>query len=177
MLKQGRYLSVIISLLILFTACTSEPKNFEEEVRQVFHGTRGFYYVKIPPALLTLVLKMADDNDMTAFFGDARQVGIISFGEALSEGKNHELVKELEQMLYKYDYEELIRITDAGRIVSMNIREENGKISELVAILSQNPGPVTGITLSGEIDIQKIVQLAAELDFDKLMQIPEVGRR
>jgi hypothetical protein len=177
MQKSASYLSGIFSLLIFFAACSSEPRSFEEEIRQVFHGTRGFYYVKIPPALLTMVLKMADDKDMTDFFGDARQVGIISFGEALYEGKNHELVRELEQMLYKYNYEELIRISDAGRIVSMSIREENGKISELVAILSQNPGPVTGITLSGEIDIQKIVQLAAELDFDKLMQLPEAGRR
>ncbi len=167
----------LLSLMILLPACTNEPRSFEEEVRHVYHGQRGFYYVKIPPALLTLVLKMSDDKDMIDFFGDARQVGIITFGEGLSEGKNHELVKNLEQMLDKYEFEELIRISDGGRLISMQIREQGGTVTDLVAILSQNPGPVTGITLSGEIDIQTIVKLVADLDFDRLMQLQEMGRR
>jgi hypothetical protein len=172
-----QFFAGLFSILILLPACSNEPKSFEDEVRHVFQGTRGFYYVKIPPALLTLVLKMTDDKDLIDFFGNARQVGIISFGEALSEGKNNELVKDLEQMLDRYDFEELIRISDSGQLISMKIRQEDGRISELVAILSQNPGPVTGITLSGEIDVQTIVRLAADMDFDKLMQLHEIGRR
>ena len=177
MQKFRNFIPFLFSFIILLPACTREPKSFEDEVRHVFQGTRGFYYVKIPPALLTLVLKTAGDKDLIDFFGNARQVGIISFGEALPEGKNHELVKDLEQMLDKYDFEELIRISDSGQLISMKIRQEGGKISELVAILSQNPGPVTGITLSGEIDVQTIVRLAAGMDFEKLMQLHAIGRR
>jgi hypothetical protein len=167
-------LTVFLSLLILFPACKNEPQTFEEELRHVFKGTRGFYYVKIPPALLNLVLKASDDKEMIDFFGNARQVGIISFGKELSEGKNLELVKDLDQMLEKYEFEELIRISDSGRLVTIKIREHGGSISDLVAIISQNPGTVTGITLSGEIDIQTIIKLAAEMDFDKLMQLQEI---
>jgi hypothetical protein len=177
MQKFRSLLLFLLTLIILLPACTGEPKNFEDEVRHVYQGTRGFYYVKIPPALLTLVLKTAGDQEMIEFFGNARQVGIISFGESLSDGNNHELVKDLEQMLDKYDFEELIRISDSGQLVSMKIREEDGIISELVAILSRNPGPVTGITLSGEIDVQTIVRLAADMDFEKLMHLHEIGRR
>ena len=166
-----------LSFLIVFTSCTNEPKSFEEEVRQIYKGTRGFYYLKIPPALLTMFLKIADDKEMMDFFGNARKVGIIYFGEETGNRENNEMVKELEAMLAKYDFVDLIRISDSRQLISMKIKEKDGIVTDLVAVVSQDRGPVTGITLSGEIDVETIVKMAADLDFDKLMKMQEMVRK
>jgi hypothetical protein len=171
------YLLAALSFTFAFASCTSEPRSFEEEVRHVYRNDRGFMYIKIPPALLTLALNMIDDKDMADFFGDARQVGIITFSDEFSDNESNELVKNLEEMLTRYGFEYLIRISDSGKLISMKIKESNGKVTDLVTIVSENPGPVTAITLSGEIDVQSIVRMASELDYNKLLDISSMGRR
>ncbi len=165
-----------MAMLFVFAACSSEPKSFEEEVRQSYQGERGFFFIKVPPALLTLALKIADDNEMTEFFGDARQVGIISFGEGFPSSENPALVKILEEMLGRWEYEDLMKISDADRTISMKMKEEGGDVTELVTIVSQTGGPVMALTLSGKINLQTVVTMAADFDFEKLLQMQGMGR-
>ncbi len=172
-----RIFTAIFTLVIVLTACTHDPKSFEEEVRHTYRDQRGFFFIKIPPALMNLALNIADDPDMSRFFGNARQVGIMSFGDGFPDAKNRELVNDLEQMLIKYDYEELIRITDSDKIIAMKMKENNGKVTELVTIVSQHQGPVMAVTLSGEVDVQQVIMLAADLDFDMLMNLQAMGGR
>ena len=164
-------------LLATIAGCSSEPRSFEEELRQAYQHDKGFYYLKVPPALLSLALQITDDQELIDFFGDARQVGIISFGESMHSIENDELVRSLEDLLIKYEYEDLIRISDQDRLISMKVKEDMGNITELVAIVSQTEGPVMAMTLSGEINLQTIVKMAADFDYDRLMQMQGMGRR
>lgn len=177
MKHQPCYLIAALSLMIAVFACSSEPRNFEEEVRHIYQNERGFFYLKIPPAILSLALKMADDQEMTDFFGDAKQVGIITFGEGFPVSRNPEIVKTLEEILVRHDYEDLIRISDQDRMISMKIKENNGKATELVTIISETSGTVMALTLSGEINIQTVVKMSADFDYDLLMQMQGMGRR
>jgi hypothetical protein len=177
MKHQPRYLIIAIALIIGVAACSSEPRNFEEEVRHIYQNERGFFYLKIPPAILSLALKMADDQEMTDFFGDAKQVGIITFGEGFPVSKNPEIVNTLEEILARHDYEDLIRISDQDRLISMKIKENDGKATELVTIISETAGQVMALTLSGEINIQTVVKMVADFDHDMLMQMQGMGRR
>jgi len=103
-----KYFILTLSLVFASAACSSEPRSFEEEVRRVYQDERGFFYIKIPPAILSLALKLSEDQEMMEFFGDARQVGIISFGEGFPSDGNPELVNTLEEMLSRYAYEDLL---------------------------------------------------------------------
>lgn len=172
-----RSLSAILLILLAFSACTTEPGSFEEEIRKVYQDQKGFFYIKVPPALLSLALKAADDEEMLQFFKNARQVGIISFGDGFPATENPDLVKNLEEMLARYDYEDLISISDTDKQIIMKIREDNGSVNELVAIVSQTDSPLITLTLSGEIDIQTIVQMAADFNFDRFLQIQSMGKR
>lgn len=165
-----------MAILFVFAACTSEPKSFEEDIRQAYQDERGFFFIKVPPALLTLALKIADDSEMTEFFGDARQVGIISFGEGFPTSENPVLVQTLEEMLGRWDYEDLMKISDADRTISMKMKEDGGDVTELVTIVSQTGGPVMALTLSGKINLQTVVTMAADFDFEKLLQMQGMGR-
>lgn len=176
MKHQPWYFIAAIILIIVIAACSSEPKNFEEEVRNIYQDERGFFYLKIPPAILSLAIKMADDQEMTDFFGDAKQVGIFSFGEGFPVSKNPEIVRNLEEILARHDYEDLIRISDQDRLISMKIKGNNGKATELVTIISETAGTVMALTLSGEINIQTVVQMAADFDYDVLMQMQGMGK-
>jgi hypothetical protein len=172
-----RSLTAILLILLAFSACTTEPRSFEEELRKVYQDKKGFFYIKVPPALLTLALKAADDEEMLQFFKNARQVGIISFGDGFPATENPDLVKNLEEMLARYDYEDLISISDTEKQIIMKIREDNGSVNELVAIVSQTDSPLITLTLSGEIDIQTIVHMAADFNFDRFMEMQSMGRR
>ncbi|MFO7924727.1 MAG: DUF4252 domain-containing protein [Bacteroidales bacterium] len=178
MIRPVRYLTAALFLLTIAVSCTSEPKkSFEDEVRHLYQDERGFFYIKIPPALLTLGLKMTEDQEMIDFFGDASQVGILSFGEGIEGVENPALVKILEDMLSRYDYEDLIRIADQDRIVSIKIKESSSKISDMVTIVSETQGQVMAITLSGEINIETVLEMAADFDYDMLMNMHAMGRR
>ncbi|TVR70820.1 MAG: DUF4252 domain-containing protein [Marinilabiliales bacterium] len=170
-------LAAATSVMILFPACTSEPKSFEDEVRHLYQDNRGFFYLKIPPALLTLALSVADDPGMNRFFGDARQVGLISFGEGIPASESKEIIRNLEEMLTRYQYEELIRISDSGRLINMRMKENSGRVTDLVTIISETDGQLMAITLSGDIDIEQIVMMAADFDFGQLMELRAMGGR
>ena len=170
-----RAILAALSLIVLFAACSGEPKTFEEEVRQLYQGDKGFFFIKIPPALMSLALNVAGDSDMSRFFGDARQVGVMSFGEGFSSTEKPVIVSQLEELLVKYEYEELIRISDSEKLLSMKMKENNGKVTELVTIVSQQDGPVMAVTLSGQIDVEQVVMMAADFDFDMLMDLQAMG--
>jgi hypothetical protein len=172
-----RHLSVILLVFFALSACTTEPRSFEEEIRKVYQNQKGFFYIKVPPALLSLALKAADDEEMLKFFKNARQVGIISFGDGITATETPGLVKNLEEMLARYDYEDLISISDHEKRIIMKIKEDNGSVNELVAIVSQTDSPLITLTLSGEIDIQTIVHMAADFNFDRFLQMQSMGRR
>lgn len=159
------------------TACKTGADSFDDEVRKTYQHEKGFFYLKVPPALLTLALRSMDDQEIMDFFGDARQVGIISFGEDFSDRENHDLFISLEEMLTRYEYEDLIRISDMERTVSMKIKENQGKVTDLVTVISQKASPVMAITLSGEIDIQTIASMAADFDYNKLLDMQAMGNR
>lgn len=171
-----RYLLPAISLLVALTACKTEPENFDDEVRQTYQHEKGFFYVKIPPSLLTLVLRSIDDQEIVDFFGDAHQVGIITFGEKFSDEENRNIFVSLEEMLTRYEYDDLIRLSDKEKTISLKIKENQGKVTELVTIVSQKASPVMALTLSGEIDIQTVVGLAADFDYDKILKMQEMGK-
>ncbi len=170
-------LAAATSVMILFPGCTHEPKSFEDEVRHLYQDNRGFFYLKIPPALLTLALSVADDPEMSRFFGDARQVGLISFGEGIPASESKEIITNLEELLARYEYEELIRISDSDKLINMKIKENSGKVTDLVTIISQPGGAVMAITLSGDIDVGQIVMMAADFDFGQLMELQAMGGR
>lgn len=169
-------LKVVFLLTVLLSSCSADPQTFEEEIRHVYQRQKGFYFIKVPPALLSLALRATEDQGMIDFFGDAHQVGIISFGEERSDDEHNKLVKSLEEMLGRYDFEDLIRISDSEKSISIKIKENNGKVTDLVTIVSGKPGPVTAITLSGELDVHTIAKVAGDFDYDMLMRMPGIGR-
>ena len=171
---SGKWVAVLLAVFTM-AACASEPKNFEEELRQVYQAERGFFYIKVPPALLTLALKAADDNEMSEFFNNARQVGIISFGEGFHVSEYPEIVSNLEDMLRRYQYEDLISISDTDKRIIMKIKENNGRATELVAIVSEASSPVIALTLSGDIDIKTIVAMASDLNFNQFLEMRSMG--
>jgi hypothetical protein len=172
-----RQVSVIILILLAYSACNTEPRSFEEEIRKDYQNQKGFFYIKVPPALLSLALKAADDEEMLQFFKNARQVGIISFGDGFPATENPDLIIKLEEMLARYEYEDLIRISDSDKTIIMKIREDNGSVNELITIVSQTDTPLITLTLSGEIDIQTIVSMAADFNFDRFLHMQSMGRR
>jgi hypothetical protein len=176
-MKNIRFFLLILSILVAVSACKTGPRNFEEEVRHLYNGKRGFFFIKIPPALLTLVLRATDDKEMHDFFKNARQVGVISFGEGFHESQRNDLVNNLEDMLNRHRYDDLITISEKDRKIILKIREQEGVISELVAIVSQSDSPLLALTLSGEINLETIAGMAAGFDYSKLLELQSVGKR
>lgn len=172
-----RYFFSVIFLLAAITGCKTGPESFDDEVRKTYQHEKGFFYLKVPPALLTMALRSMDDQEIMDLFGDARQVGVISFGENFSDTDNHDLFTSLEEMLTRYEYEDMISISDMERTVSVKIKENQGKVTDMVTVISQKASPVMAITLSGEIDIQTIASMAADFDYNKLLEIQSMRKR
>lgn len=172
-----RYILPVIFLVTALTACKTETESFDAEVRKTYQHEKGFFYLKIPPSLVTLVLRSIDDKEIIDFFGGARQVGIIAFGEKFSDEETQNLIVSLEEMLSRYEYEDLLRISNKEKTISLKIKENKGKVTELVTIVSQKASGVMALTLSGELDIQTVVRLAADFDYDKLLEMQIMGKR
>lgn len=166
----------LAALMMAALSCSREPSSFEEELRHTYKDERGFFYLKVPPALMRLVMNVENDKEMLEVLGNARQVGIISFGEGFPVSKNPELLQNLEGMMYRYNYEDLIKINEQGREINVKIRENNGNVTDLITLISQPEDQVMLFTISGDIDISTVVEMASLFDYGNLIRVQSMLR-
>ena len=71
-------------------------------------------------------------------------------------------------------YEELMTVTDAGENMKFSIKDNSGKIEELIMVLGGNEKFVL-LSLYGEIDLKNISKIAKSMKVDGFENLSKIG--
>jgi hypothetical protein len=158
---------IIIIVLACSNGCNRPPRTFSEAMSDKYQGDKAYFHVKVPPALLQIVLKDEEAGSLSGLLKDLNQVGIMSVGNRTEESKEI-LNSDIASWLSHFQYEDLMTIAQSGSKISFKLLEKNGQVQELMAIIADSES-VMIISLYGKLDMKQVMNLTRELN-------PEVFR-
>ena len=160
-------------ILIMFSLCVIGQKSAVDKVFDKYSGKDGYTTVYISSFMFNMLNSLeTDDPDYNEF--KKATAGINSIKILTQEGGDSEAFgEELLEMLPRSEYQEMMVVKDQDEDVLFLAREENGKITEFLLIVSGG-GEDALIAITGEIDLESISNIAAGLDMPGLENLEDI---
>ena len=161
-MKKFHLSFIIIIFLAGLIGCNRPPRSFSEAMADKYQGNKNFFHIKVPPALLHIVIKDEEAGEMGLLLKDINQVGVMSIGNKSAETKEI-LDGEIAEWLNYFQYEDLLTIAESGRKMSFKIRTKDRQVHELMASVADSES-VMIISLYGKLDMKQVMSLTQELN-------------
>ena len=165
--------TLIGGLLVVFTLTAFSQQSAVDKVFEKYSGQEGYTTVYISSFMFNLLNSLeADDPEFNEF--KKATSGINSIKILTQDGDGSESFgKELLNMLPRSEYKELMVVKDAEENVQFLAREEGGKITEFLLIVSGG-GDDALIAILGDIDLESISSIASGLDMPGLENLEDL---
>jgi hypothetical protein len=151
-------------MLIMFTLLTMGQTSAVDKVFDKYSGKEGYTTVYISSFMFNMLNSLETDDPEFDEFKKATS-GIKSIKILTQEGGNSVAFgAELLEMLPRSEYQEMMVVKDQDEDVLFLAREEGGKITEFLLIVSSGDGEDVLIAIQGDIDLESIASIAAGLD-------------
>jgi hypothetical protein len=166
---------ILGGVLMMFTLMAI-GQSAVDKVFEKYSGKEGYTTVYISSFMFNLLNNLEIDDPEYNEFKKATS-GISSIKILTQEGKGSvPFGKELLTMLPRSEYKEMMVVKEEGEEVLFLAREEGGKITEFLLIVSGG-GEDALIAIQGNIDLESLSSIAAGLDMpglDKLEDLDEM---
>ena len=163
-------------MLLMFTLLTMGQKSAVDKVFDKYSGKEGYTTVYISSFMFNMLNRLETDDPEFEEFKKAT-TGIKSIKILTQEGGNSVAFgAELLEMLPRSEYQEMMVVKDHDEDVLFLAREEGGKITEFLLIVSGGGEDVL-IAIQGDIDLESISSIASGLDmpgFENLEDIEDM---
>ena len=160
-------------VLIMFTLIAIGQNSAVDKVFDKYSGKEGYTTVYISSFMFKLLSKLDIDDPEYNEFSNATS-GISSIKILTQDGGNSEAFgAELLKMLPRSEYQEMMKVKDGAEEVLFLAREEAGKITEFLLIVSGG-GDDALIAITGDIDLESISSIASGLDMPGLENLEEM---
>ncbi len=163
-------------MLIMFTLLTMGQTSAVDKVFDKYSGKEGYTTVYISSFMFNMLNSLETDDPEFDEFKKAT-AGIKSIKILTQEGGNSVAFgAELLEMLPRSEYQEMMVVKDQDEDVLFLAREEGGKITEFLLIVSGGGEDVL-IAIQGDIDLESISSIASGLDmpgFENLEDIEDM---
>ena len=154
-------------MLILLTLSVMGQNSAVDKVFDKYSGKDGYTTVYISSYMFNLLSSLDSDDPEYNEFKKATS-GIKSIKILTQDGDNSVAFgAELLKMLPREEYQEMMRVKDGAEEVLFLAREEAGKITEFLLIVSGG-GDDALIAITGIIDLETISSIASGLDMPGL---------
>ena len=161
----------------MFTLLTMGQTSAVDKVFDKYSGKEGYTTVYISSFMFNMLNSLETDDPEFDEFKKAT-AGIKSIKILTQDGGDSEAFgKELLEMLPRSEYQEMMVVKDQDEDVLFLAREEGGKITEFLLIVSGGDGEDVLIAIQGDIDLESIASIAAGLDmpgFENLEDIEDM---
>ena len=157
----------------MFSLCISAQKSAVDKVFDKYSGKDGYTTVYISSFMFNMLNSLeSDDPDYNEF--KKATAGISSIKILTQEGGNSEAFgAELLEMLPRSEYQEMMVVKDQDEDVLFLAREQGGKITEFLLIVSGG-GEDALIAITGDIDLESISKIASGLDMPGLENLEDL---
>jgi len=163
-------------MLIMFTLLAMGQTSAVDKVFDKYSGKDGYTTVFISSFMFNMLNSLESDDPEFDEFKKAT-AGIKSIKILTQDGGDSEAFgKELLEMLPRSEYQEMMVVKDQDEDVLFLAREEDGKITEFLLIVSGG-GDDALIAIQGDIDLESISSIASGLDmpgFENLEDIEDL---
>ena len=163
-------------MLIMLTLFTMGQNSAVDKVFDKYSGKEGYTTVYISSFMFNMLNSLETDDPEFDEFKKAT-AGIKSIKILTQDGGESEAFgAELLEMLPRSEYQEMMVVKDQDEDVLFLAREEGGKITEFLLIVSGG-GEDALIAIQGDIDLESISSIASGLDmpgFEKLEDIEDM---
>ncbi len=160
-------------MLIMLTLFATGQNSAVDKVFDKYSGKEGYTTVYISSFMFNLLNSLETDDPEYNEFKKATS-GINSIKILTQDGDNSKAFgAELLKMLPRSEYKELMMVKDQDEEVLFLAREEGGKITEFLLIVSGGDEDAL-IAIQGDIDLESISSIASGLDMPGLENLEEI---
>ena len=164
---------ILSGVAIIFALTVFGQKSAVDKVFDKYSGKDGYTTVYISSFMFKMLSQLDVDDPEYNEFKKATS-GINSIKILTQDGSNSEAFgKELLEMLPRDEYQEMMVVKDQEEEVLFLAREEGGKISEFLLIVSGG-GEDALIAIQGDIDLESIASIASGLDMPGLENLEDL---
>ena len=158
---------------MMISLCVIGQKSAVDRVFDKYSGKDGYTTVYISSFMFNMLNSLeSDDPDYNEF--KKATAGISSIKILTQEGGNSEAFgAELLEMLPRSEYQEMMVVKDQDEDVLFLAREEGGRITEFLLIVSGG-GEDALIAITGDIDLESISKIASGLDMPGLENLEDI---
>jgi hypothetical protein len=164
---------ILGGMLMVFALSAFGQKSAVDKVFDKYSGKDGYTTVYISSFMFNLMSSLdSDDPDYNEF---KKATSGISSIKILTQdgGKSASFGAELISMLPRDEYKEMMVVKDEDEDVLFLAREEGGKITEFLLVVSGG-GEDALIAIQGEIDMESIAKIASGLDMPGLENLEDL---
>ena len=157
----------------MFSLCVMGQKSAVDKVFDKYSGKDGYTTVYISSFMFNMLNSLeTDDPDYNEF--KKATAGITSIKILTQDGGDSEAFgAELLEMLPRSEYQEMMVVKDQEEDVLFLAREENGRVTEFLLIVSGG-GEDALIAIQGDIDLESIASIAAGLDMPGMENLEDL---
>ena len=164
---------ILSGVAIIFALTVFGQKSAVDKVFDKYSGKDGYTTVYISSFMFKMLSQLDVHDPEYNEFKKATS-GISSIKILTQDGSNSEAFgKELLEMLPRDEYQEMMVVKDQEEEVLFLAREEGGKISEFLLIVSGG-GEDALIAIQGDIDLESIASIASGLDMPGLENLEDL---
>ena len=164
---------VIGGILMMLSLGVIAQKSAVDKVFDKYNGKDGYTTVYISSFMFNMLNSLETDDPEYNEFKKAT-AGINSIKILTQEGGDSEAFgAELLDMLPRSEYQEMMVVKDQDEDVLFLAREENGRITEFLLIVSGG-GDDALIAITGDIDLESISKIASGLDMPGLENLEDI---
>ena len=157
----------------MFTLIVFGQKSAVDKVFDKYSGQEGYTTVYISSFMINLISQLEVDDPEYNEFKEATS-GINSIKILTQDGGDSEdFGAELLELLPRSEYQEMMVVKDQEEDVLFLAREEGGKITEFLLIVSGGGDDVL-IAIQGDINLESISSIAAGLDMPGMENLEDL---
>lgn len=167
-------LSFLIAFLSVLTIVRSQSPV--DELFDKYTGKEGYTTVIISKYMFDLFKNIdADDpeaKEMNELISKLTGIKILA-SEKKDESGN--FLKDVKKKISSADYKELMTIKEEDQDVRFLVRENGGKVSELLLVAGGNGDNVL-ISIQGDIDMKNISKLAKAMNIEGMDKLEDIDK-
>ena len=160
---------LLVVFMIVHSGCNADRVKPPEKVFEMYEDHEAAQYYSLPPAIANKVIPeeekthevkqvLQEINHLKVLVLDNSEYGEQAYADVRQ--KLHSYVEE-KQM------KEMIHITHNGEAISINVREEDGELREVLVSIHGEKG-FKGISMEGDLTMENIIRFVKTADFKKL---------
>ena len=159
-------------MLMLLTLTAIGQESAVDKVFNKYSGKEGYTTVYISSFMFNLLSSLETDDPEYNEFKKAT-AGINSIRILTQDGGGADFGAELISMLPRAEYKEMMVVKEQGEEVLFLAREQEGKITEFLLIVSGDDNDAL-IAITGDIDLESISSIASGLDMPGLENLEDM---